>query len=317
MIYTILLQKNYFVIKDLSKINLNLLIALDILLKEKHVTNAGKRLQVTQSAMSNVLKQLREMFKDELFIRGQASRLVPTPFALELEPRLSVAIEKVAHVFQEPEVFKPETAKLTFTLGLSDYTEFVFLPALVKHILDHAPGINIVVKHQTYIQNKNIFDHDDIDLAIGVYHHLPESLIAQTLYHEKLVCIGAIDNPLLTKPITAREFAEAKHLVILYHESREDTAAEHFIKKMGYEPKVVVTVPNSMPALYTLLGTDLITVGMERVAKKCSNKSILAYQPFVFDLDEIPVQMVWHTKHKNNAAHRWLRETIIDIVKNV
>ncbi len=303
--------------KDLTKLNLNLLIALDALLKERHVTHAGKRLHITQSAMSNVLKQLRDLFNDDLFIRGQASRLTPTPYALKLAPRVTEAIEKITNIFQEPEKFDPQKAKLTFTLGLSDYTEFVFLPPLVKHILHHAPGINLVIKHLTYIQNKNIFDNDDIDLAIGIFHHLPESLIAQTLYYEKPVCVGSLDNPLLKKPLSAKEIAEAQHLVILYHETRDETASENFIKKMGYNRKAIVTVPNSMPALYALVGTDLIAICLERVAKICSNKSILSYQPLTFHLYETPIQMVWHPKNKNNPAHHWLRDMMIKIAKSL
>jgi DNA-binding transcriptional LysR family regulator len=300
---------------DLSRINLNLLVALDTLLKEKHVTNAGKRLYITQSAMSSLLKQLRVLFKDDLFVRGQASRLTPTPYALKLEPLITEAMDKLACIFQPPEVFNPADAQGSFTIGLSDYTQFVLLPGLVKIIARQAPGIQLVVKHLSYINNKALFENNDIDIAAGIYAKIPDSLIANPLFTDRAVCVGDKKNPLLKKPVDGKTFAKAKQLVILYYEQKEELLSEQYIKKSGAKRNVLMTVPNTLSALYSLVETNLISMVLERMAKNFVKQLPLRYQPITFLSDIVTTSMVWHPKDKNNPAHRWLRETLMTLGK--
>ena len=301
---------------DLSRINLNLLVALDTLLKEKHVTNAGRRLYITQSAMSNLLKQLRDLFKDELFIRGQASRLTPTPYALKLEPLITEVLEKISCIFQPPELFNPAKAQGTFTIGLSDYTEFVLLPALVKIISRQAPGIQLIIKHLSYINNKTLFENNDIDIAVGIYSKIPDSLIANPLFTDRAVCVGDKKNPVLKNPVDGKTFAKAKQLVILYYEQKEELLSEQYIKKLGAKRNVLMTVPNTLSALYSLVETDLISMVLERMAKSFVKKLPLRYQPITFLPDTITISMVWHPKDKNNSAHSWLRGILTKLGKN-
>jgi DNA-binding transcriptional LysR family regulator len=302
---------------DLSKLNLNLLIALDALLKEQNVTLAGKRLHITQSAMSNLLKQLRGIFQDELFIRGQASQLIATPYALQLKPRLTEALEKISSVFQAPERFYPEKSKTTFTIGFSDYTELVLLPDLVRCIIEQAPEINIVIKHINYIKSKNIFEYDDIDLAIGIYSSIPETLIAQPLFTDKSVCVGDRKNPLLKNPIDGKHFAQAKHIVVSYFENKEELRSEQYLKKSGLKRKTIVTIPHTVSALYCVARTDLVVLVLERVARKFTKILPIAYQNITFTQATVAVQMVWHPRNKNNPAHIWLRETVIEVAKKL
>lgn len=302
---------------DLSKINLNLIVALDALLKERHVTNAGKRLHITQSAMSNLLKQLREIFKDKLFVRGHASSIIPTSFALALEPRLLEALQKINLVFHDPESFKSENASANITLGLSDYTECVVFPKLIKHLMEKAPGINVVIKHINYIESKNIFESKDIDLAIGIYAKIPDTLIAQPLFFDRAVCLGAKKNPLLIKPITAKSFASFKQLAIQFFEYRGELLTEQVINKLGLKRNAIVTHPHALTAPYILMNSDLISVTLERLANQFIKNFPLRYQPLRFFSEKYMVHMVWHPKDKNDVLHRWLREKILTITKDI
>jgi len=302
---------------DLSKINLNLLIALDALLKEKHVTNAGKRLNLTQSAMSNLLKQLRELFKDKLFVRGHASSIIPTSFALTLEPRLTEAIEKINLIFQEPEIIKPESIKASITIGLSDYTECVLFPKLIKKIMQVAPGVNITVKHVNYIKNKHIFDHEGIDLAIGIYAKIPDTLIAQQLFIENAVCLGSKKNPILRKPINAKTFTHVKQLAIQFFEYKEELLTESVITNLGLKRQAIVTHPHALSAPYILSDTDLISVTLERLAKQFVKRFPLTYQPISFFSATYPVCMVWHPKDKNDVIHKWVRDIVFSVAKTI
>lgn len=301
---------------DLSRINLNLLVAFDVLFQEKHVTRAGEKLFITQSAMSNLLKQLRELFNDELFVRGQRSRMLPTARAIELAPHITEALEKIGSIFHT-EHFNPKEAKIIFTIGMSDYAEFVVLPPLVRFLTQQAPNIEIVIKALNFIPNENDFEKDDLDLAIGLYPKKPQKLLAETLFHEQSILVGWKNNPLMRKPLTGKQYAQAEHLVILYYQSREDLLSERFIKKLGYTRKAVVTAPDTVAAIYSLVNTNLICTVLKRVYEKVAKHLPLTAQPIPFSYDPFPVEMVWHTKHKNNPAHVWLRKSLLDLAKKI
>jgi DNA-binding transcriptional LysR family regulator len=302
---------------NLSNVNLNLLIALDALLKEQHVTRAGERLHITQSVMSNLLKQLRAVFKDELFVRGQASRMIPTPRALALAQPVKTILAQVADIFTPLEQFNAKTAKHTFTLGLSDYAEFVLLPPLIQLITKQAPQIEIVIKHLNYLSDEIPFEDSIIDLAIGIYPTIPENLVAEKLFTEESVCLGWHKNPLLKKPLNAATFAKAKQIVILYHEERAQLFSEQYLKKQGLKRHVVATVPHTMAAIHSLSGTDLICMVLKKVAQQASKQLPLIMQPAPFAYPAINIHMVWHTKERNNPAHQWLRQQIKDLVKKI
>lgn len=303
---------------NLSKISLNLLMAFEVLLKERHVTRAAKRLHLSQSAMSNILKQLRVIFQDELLTRGQASRMVPTPRALALAPIITDTVTQISTLFREQLAFDPMTAKHTFTMGLSDYSELVLLPPLVQHLEKHAPGITLEVKHLNFLPDSKLFENDDIDIAIGMYNEIPKDLIARVLFSDGSVCIGWEKNPLLKKPITEEVYAKASHLIILYYSGRSELLSEKCIKELGFERKVVATVPHTLPAIFSLPHTNYICTVLERAAKELIKILPLKMQPTIFkQCTRCEIEMVWHSKNRNNPAHQWLRNLIISLAKKV
>lgn len=303
---------------DLSKINLNLLVALEALLLEQHVTRAAEKLNMSQSAMSNILKQLREQFNDELLLRGQSGKMLLTPKAKQLTKQIIATMEQTRGIFSEAEIFDPKTAKQTFTIGMSDYSELILLPPLLQYIEKHAPGITIVVNHLNYLPNSNLFENDSFDFSIGIYKTIPEDLIARTVFVDKSVYIGWKKNPLLQKPITFEEFVKADHLIILYFADRSQLYSEQYLKQQGLERRVVATVPHTLPALHCLPNTNLISVVSERMAKKMVKNLPLTYQPVIFkDCTRCEVKMVWHPKNRNNPAHLWMRDIIVKIAEKV
>lgn len=303
---------------DLSKINLNLLVALEALLLEQHVTRAAKRLQLSQSAMSNLLKKLREQFKDELLLRGQAGKMVLTPRARQLAKQVLATLEQTRGIFAETAVFDSKTAKQTFTIGMSDYSELVLLPPLLQYLEKKAPGITLVINHLNYLPNSNLFENDSFDFSIGFYKTVPEDLIARPIFEDRSVCIGWKKNPLLQKPLTFDEFAKAVHLIILYFSDRSELYSEQHIKELGLERKVVATVAHTLPALFCLPNTNLLACVFERVAKKMAMTLPLTYQPILFKkCTRCEVKMAWHPKNRNNPAHMWLRDLIVDVASKV
>src|SRR3954462_10276508 len=126
----------------LAGVDLNLVVALDALLTERHVTRAAERLGLTQSAASHALGRLRELLGDPLLVRGPGGAMLPTAFATRLAPQLRKVLDDLTGVLRG-EVFDPATARRAFHLGTSDYTELAILPRLAARLAELAPGIDV------------------------------------------------------------------------------------------------------------------------------------------------------------------------------
>jgi DNA-binding transcriptional LysR family regulator len=298
---------------NLSKIQLNLLLALDALLTECHVTRAGEKLFISQAAMSNLLKQLRHILKDELLVRGAASSMTLTPRAQALKIPVKEALEKAALVFMPLKAFDPASEKRTFTLGMSDYAELILLPSIIQAVTRVAPNIDIIVRHLNFIDDSQriALENDTLDLAVGICLEAPSPLVAEALFKDRVVCLGDKNNPLLKKPLTLKEYANAQHLLIVFNENKKDTYSEQLLLQKGYARRAVVTMPHTLVATHVLQGTQLVTTILERVINKLdmANKG-LCFQPVPFRYPKPVVSQVWHPKNNNDQGHTWLRSVI-------
>lgn len=297
---------------NLSKVHLHLLLALEALLSECHVTRAGEKLFLSQSAMSNLLKQLREIFQDPLLVRGAASSMTLTPRAESLKAPVKEALAIAAAVFAPSAAFDPKTLQRKFVLGMSDYAEYLLLPHMLRAILKAAPQVDLVIQHVNFITDQQVIamEKDQLDVAVGIYANLPALLMTETLFTDKSVCVGWKKNPLLKKPLTLKSYAEASHLMILFAREVNELFSEQFLLKHGYKRRAVVTVPHTLAAIHALPGTPLLATVLERIAKTLSLNSELGFQPLPYKYATPTTYQVWHPKNNQDPAHQWLREII-------
>lgn len=160
-------MQNMQLMNDLRRIDLNLLVILDALLSEQHVTRAAERLHLSQPAVSHALARLRDLLGDALLVR-QGSSLVPTARALELAMPLAEALAQVQALL-EPNRFDPASAKRTFRVAMSDYSAAIFLPGLVRTLRREAPGIDLQIIQASREGMLDGVLNGDIDLAAGVF----------------------------------------------------------------------------------------------------------------------------------------------------
>ena len=125
-------------------------------------------------------------------------------------------------------------------------------------------------------------------------------------------------NPLLKKPVQLKDYAVAPQIVVLYPEERSTLCSEAYLKRIGLERNAVATVPHTFAALHSLPNTNLICAIPERAVKTVIKQIPLTIQPIAFKKCSLAeIEMVWHPKNRSNPAHQWLRESIIEIAKNV
>src|SRR5215211_1855485 len=151
---------------NLSRVDLNLLVALDALLTERSVTRAAARVGLGQSAMSHNLARLRALFGDEILTRGPEG-MRPTPRALALVEPVRTVLSQIEALVSRDEAFNPQTAEHTFRVGLSDTLEALIVPSLLAHLCEVAPGIHLRLHNFEPSKLLDDLDADRLDLAIG------------------------------------------------------------------------------------------------------------------------------------------------------
>lgn len=157
---------------NIAAIDLNLLVALEALLKERNVTRAGKRIGLTQSATSHALKRLRELIGDQLLVKS-GHDLKPTTFAEELEPKISRLLQDIRETLIGGARFEPKTDHRTFTISSDDYCGLVLLPPLIAHLRRLAPRVELRIRPLGQNSPYEALASGELDLAIGTYLRPP------------------------------------------------------------------------------------------------------------------------------------------------
>jgi DNA-binding transcriptional LysR family regulator len=301
---------------NISKINLNLLVALDALLSEKNVTQAGKKIFITQSAMSSALAQLRQLFNDPLLIR-EGRVMKPTLKALALAPQIHEILQKI-RLTVTPNDFDPKTANHTFRIGMSDYVEYVLLPKLLPLLDKYAPNIRLKIFHMNNLDKKEFFDEFQLDLAIGViFNKAPESLSTELLFTDKSVCVADANNPLMKNKFTLKKYLEAKHMVILLPEEPYRSCIDKTLDKLGYKRNSVISIPHMIPGLFALVNTSLIVTTTTLIAHPIAKSLKLAVQKPPFKTEPLEVMQAWSKQLENSPSHIWLRGLVRQATKNL
>jgi DNA-binding transcriptional LysR family regulator len=129
---------------NIRNVDLNLLVYLNVLIDEKSVSKAANKLALTQPAMSNALKRLRDLFDDPLLVRAAGS-MTPTAKALALKPEIESLLKMAEEITQPSEQFNPATANVTFRIMANDYLESTLIAPFICKQLAKNPGIDFDV----------------------------------------------------------------------------------------------------------------------------------------------------------------------------
>jgi len=303
---------------DLHRINLNLLVALDALLSEQNVTAAAKKLYITQSALSNNLQQLREIFKDDLLIR-EKNHMVLTSFAKELQPKLHHALKKLGSLVVSAESFQPQISKREFRIGMNDYIASLLLPRLMKFLQKNAPSIKISVISTAHMANIQSMENSEYDFLIGITLSMNQ-LKNQLLFVDQAVCILNLRHPLAKKErITIKDYFSCKHIA---NSAVANKAALNILDescaKLGLQRDTELNLPFSIPAFKIIEQSDKLIATILK-SSACFYKSNFHYvtKALPFKIRPIKCLIAWHHQNENDQGHRWLREQLIQIGKKI
>ena len=294
---------------NIRNVDLNLLVALDVLLDERSVSRAAERLNLSQPAVSGTLKRLRTTFDDPLFVRTQQG-IRPTQRALELIGPVKAVLRDIDTLLSAAD-FRPDRATDVFTVAATDYAQMTFLAPLIREVHRLAPGIRFAVVSTDVREMPEQFERQEIDFAVTVPEMAPAGVHAMELFRDRYVCALRRDHPDASGSLDLARFCALDHVLVTPSSDGFRGPADDALKRLGRERRVSISVPTflSLPAI--LQETDFIAVAPERVLVAYAH--MLRIFPTPFELPEFPMLALWHERTARSPAHIWIRERISGI----
>jgi DNA-binding transcriptional LysR family regulator len=296
----------------LAAIDLNLLVALDHLLKAKSVTGAARRAGTTQPSMSRTLARLREVFGDPLLV-ATGRGMEATERARELAPRVHDALASIQRVLTPQAPFEPARDRGVFRIAASDLaTATVIRPALGR-LRREAPGITLRIE-PAGPSSIDAIARGDIDLGIGPRPPMEgvEQLVFRPLTTDRFVCVVRKSHPIAHGKLTLARYLSLEHIVI--SRGTPGISAIHAaLHHLGKTRPVVLTVPSFLEAAMIVASTDLAAALPERLVR-APGLSLCARE-LPFDVEQFSLYFAFHPRAVNDRRHRWLRGRIIESVQ--
>ncbi len=296
----------------LDHFDLNLLVAFDVLLQERNVTRAARRLNVTQSAMSASLGRLREALGDPILLQHGKS-MIPTAHALALAPEVSATIAILRRLIQPSRGFDAATSTRTFRVAASDYIATVALAPLLQALEREAPGVRLDISLPTDSTPYRLA-RGEFDLVLTPREFLEPGHPAELLFEERHVVVGCRSNPLLAAPLTRKAFATAGHVAVRL--DGRNTYIENELSRIGLTRRVEVYAPSFIQAPWLLPGTSRIALMHERLARLMAPTLHLEIAEPPFAVPAMHEMAQFHAAQEADAGLVWLRARLREVVQS-
>lgn len=309
----------------LNQVDLNLIVYLDVLLREKNVTRAAEQLGITQPAMSNILRRLRTLFGDPLLVRSSEG-MTPTEYAIELQPRIRGILEDITLLLEPRTEFRPYTTSRMFRIMTSDYAEATLVPRLVKALRSEAPNVVLDFLTPSDVSYRDM-EQGKVDLAINRFNEVPQSFHQVLIWKDTFSCLLSADSS-YTNRLNLKNYLNAQHIWVSKtgmgvgfgvnpEKSGGLGSIDQALGRIGRKRQIsVFTRHYQMPALL-VANKDLIATLPTRVARlQADNDKIVIKDPPFF-IPEFELTMAWSPLLHHHPAHRWLRQLILHVARQM
>ncbi|QFU21586.1 LysR family transcriptional regulator [Shewanella eurypsychrophilus] len=288
----------------LDRLDIKQLRVFQALIREENASKAAHQLGLTQQAVSEHLKKLRDVFDDRLFVR-KTNGFVPTPFAKEL----SLNVEKLLIDFKlllSPNTFSPEKTSGTFVISATDYAQQIVLPALIAKLRKQSPNLKLIVRDFEIDKLHELMISGKVNLAIACPDHIPASYPMIKLFEEHHVCVASANSTISqTISQTTPTLAEvASYPTIIASPSRPNFkgSIDDWFSQFGLKRNIVVSAPCFSIVPMYLETTDAIAFLPSRAIKGLDIVTIpLEHSPDSFD-----VIAAWHPRYNDDPLQKWV-----------
>jgi DNA-binding transcriptional LysR family regulator len=295
-----------------NRLDLNLLIGLDVLLAECNITRAARRLCLSQSAASGILARLREYFGDDLLVQS-GRRMVPTPLALSLMEPVRDILLRIERTVETAAEFRPDATSRHFRVVASDYVSSVVLTGLSARIGAVAPGVTLEIlqpDEHAMVQ----MERGEIDLLLMPERYLSRTSPSEVLFSDRFCCIVWDGNADVGASLAEGDYLRLGHVATSFGSHQQVAFEEAHFKSVGLSRRIEVVCAtfNMLPQF--VVGTPRIATLQHRLALRLAQHyPIRVLEPPVA-IPRIVECMQWHPSNQHDPAHVWLRSMLRDAV---
>lgn len=296
----------------LRNIDLNLLLVFDVLYRTRNTTRAGEQLHLTQPAVSNALKRLRDRFDDVLFVKS-ATGMEPTPRADAIAQFVDEAFASIRLAMQAGQTFDPATTARTFRLYLSDIGQSVFIPPLAARLRQAAPNIRLSTHYVPLETAQQMMKLGQLDLAIGNFAGLHADFVQQKLFDEHYVALVGRGHPQIGATLSLDQFFAAEHIdytPTAGSHARFEAERDALFVKAGKTRNVMLRLAHSFGIGRIVASSDLIACVPSRVAGALAYSEDVRAVALPFDIPPVDISQFWHERSHRDDGHQWLRSLI-------
>jgi DNA-binding transcriptional LysR family regulator len=297
---------------DVRKVDLNLLVVLDVLLRLQSVTRAAAELGMSQPAISLALNKLRKTLGDPLFVRGSRG-LSPTRRAESLAVPVRQVLDQIRNDVLRQPAFDPATTGRTFTFNMADVGELVFLPRLRAHLQAAAPGADLRTVSTPPAELAAALESGEVDLAVGYFPHLQGAVIyQQRLFSHSFVCMVRKNHPVFRTQMTKKQFLEARHVVV-DQEGKSHELFEETLAAQGLARRVALRVPHFLAVPLLVAESDLVVTVPYAIGASFAKMADLKMLRPPIEVGLPEVKQHWHARFHHDQANRWLRGVVAEL----
>lgn len=312
--------------------DLNLLRVLDAVLAEGSLTRAARQLAMTQPAVSNAMKRLRDTLGDDL-VQRSGFGIAPTARALALWPAVRAALSTLEQTLS-PGEFEAASSNTAFNLAMADATAAELMPSLIEQMERLAPSVSMRVQPLTTRDPRRLLSEGQLDLAVGHFPAVLADLTLQaqsaqeasghsaTFAHDRLydgqyVCVMRQGHPLAKKTkLSLDQYCAAHHLLVSFS-GRPFGFVDEALAGLSRQRRIVLTVNQFFTAGRVVARSDLLTVLPRHFVRVADSAGELIIRELPFSMPLVHVDSLWHRRSTEQPAHRWLRQQVLHAARQV
>jgi DNA-binding transcriptional LysR family regulator len=319
-----------------SRLDLNLLRVFDAVFEDRNLLRAGKRLHLSQSAISHALARLRESVHDELFVRT-AKGMEPTAKALAMAAPLRDALRTI-HDAIGVQTFNPATASRKFVVAANDFVTSVLLADLGRRVNERAPSVDLIVRPSTRLDLAEQIDVGRIDLAIGIFASVPSRLHGVPVWAQHDMLVMRRGHPLQRRRALKVQDLAAFPLVTVSLGGQEEGAVSGYIVERGLarqsemfdrqaledalapfalRPRYRMTVPHLLAVPELLTATDMVSIVPSPLAQSFASRREVVSRALPYVPPSQTMRAIWHERHEKDPPHVWLREQLLQVAGEI
>lgn len=296
----------------LRRLDMNLLLVFDALVRLGSVAAAAEELAMSPSACSHALTRLRGALLDPLFVR-YGSGMQPTARAQAMAPVIGQALQALGGSLEGARPFAPGDSTQAFVFAATDYTAYAVLPALAARLRTLAPRLRV---RAVYSTRQDSFD----DLAAGRAHFalgfdegqaaLPEGVQARDGFTDDYVVVARRDHPEIRGSLSLAQYLAASHLAVKpWRDARG--VIDGALERQGLRRQVTMELPSLLAAPFIVAGSDLLATLPQRVAQRLGPPANLAVYPAPFAAPAYTLKVLFHARHAGIPGHEWMLEQVL------